>query len=51
MTLLAGFTKTALTHGVGEVGPEEACKVIVKTVLEKEGKTAVYFDKDREVPW
>jgi hypothetical protein len=33
------------------MSPAEGCKVIVKTVLETEGRTAVFFGKDGDVPW
>jgi hypothetical protein len=33
------------------MSPAEGCKVIVKAALEIEGRTAVFFGKDGDVPW
>ncbi|KAF8139196.1 hypothetical protein K438DRAFT_1996254 [Mycena galopus ATCC 62051] len=46
-----GHTRTNFNKFTGGVPPENACKVIVKAALEKEGRTAVFINKDGDVAW
>ncbi|KAJ7843164.1 hypothetical protein B0H13DRAFT_2364863 [Mycena leptocephala] len=46
-----GYNATNLNSYTGTISPAEACKVIVKAALETEGRTAMFFGKDGDVPW
>ncbi|KAJ7274095.1 hypothetical protein C8J57DRAFT_1594962 [Mycena rebaudengoi] len=46
-----GFNKTNLNKYTGTEDPANGCMVIVKAVLEKEGRTAVFFNKDGDIKW
>jgi NAD(P)-dependent dehydrogenase (short-subunit alcohol dehydrogenase family) len=46
-----GYNATHRNNYTGTMLPAEGCKVIVKAALETEGRTAVFFGKDRAVPW
>ncbi|KAJ6584108.1 short chain oxidoreductase, partial [Mycena vulgaris] len=46
-----GYNSTNLTAYAGTMAPAEGCKIIVKTALEKEGRSGVFFDKDGDVEW
>lgn len=35
----------------GKMDPADGCKVIVKTALEKDGKSGVYINKDGTLEW
>jgi hypothetical protein len=46
-----GFNKTNLNNYTGTEDPANGCMVMVKAALEKEGRTAVFFNKDGDVKW
>jgi len=46
-----GLVVTKLSDHSGSVQPEDGCKIIVKTALEKEGRTAVFFSKEEDLEW
>ncbi|KAJ7134903.1 hypothetical protein C8R44DRAFT_771779 [Mycena epipterygia] len=46
-----GWNSTKLNNYSGPMSPAEGCKIIVKTALEKEGRTAVFFNKDGDLKW
>ncbi|KAJ7087497.1 hypothetical protein C8R44DRAFT_893199 [Mycena epipterygia] len=46
----AGFNATSMTHYNG-MSPADGCKIIVKTALEKDGRMAVFFNKDADLEW
>ncbi|KAJ7087447.1 hypothetical protein C8R44DRAFT_900610 [Mycena epipterygia] len=45
-----GFNATSMTQYNG-MSPADGCKIIVKTALEKDGRTAVFFNKDTDLEW
>ncbi|KAJ7087459.1 hypothetical protein C8R44DRAFT_893167 [Mycena epipterygia] len=45
-----GFNATSMTQYNG-MSPTDGCKIIVKTALEKDGRTAVFFNKDTDLEW
>lgn len=45
-----GFNATSMTQYNG-LSPADGCKIIVKTALEKDGRTAVFFNKDADLEW
>jgi len=51
VSICPGFNATHLNNYAGTMSPAEGCKVIVKAALEKEGRTAVFFNKDGDLPW
>ncbi|KAJ7140833.1 hypothetical protein C8R44DRAFT_866523 [Mycena epipterygia] len=51
VSICPGFNATRLNGYTGTMSPADGCKIIVKTALEKEGKTAVFFNKDGDTPW
>ncbi|KAF7314531.1 Short-chain dehydrogenase/reductase family protein [Mycena kentingensis (nom. inval.)] len=46
-----GYNATRINGFTGATPPEEGCKIIVKTALELEGRTGVFFNKDGDMPW
>ncbi|KAJ7240531.1 hypothetical protein C8J57DRAFT_1727083 [Mycena rebaudengoi] len=46
-----GFNKTNLNKYTGKMDPVDGCKVIAEAALATEGRTAVFFDKDGDIPW
>ncbi|KAJ7240499.1 short-chain dehydrogenase/reductase SDR [Mycena rebaudengoi] len=46
-----GHNKTNLNNFTGTILPEEGCMIIVQAALEKEGRTAVFYNKDGDLPW
>ncbi|KAJ7240516.1 hypothetical protein C8J57DRAFT_99991 [Mycena rebaudengoi] len=46
-----GFNKTNLNKYTGTMDPVDGCKVIAEAALATEGRTAVFFDKDGDLPW
>ncbi|KAJ7240598.1 hypothetical protein C8J57DRAFT_1478202 [Mycena rebaudengoi] len=46
-----GHNKTNLNNFTGGDTAEEGCMVIVRAALEKEGQTAVFYNKDGDLPW
>ncbi|KAJ7490562.1 short-chain dehydrogenase/reductase SDR [Mycena latifolia] len=51
MSICPGLTATAINNYRGTRSPAEACRVIVKAALEKEGRTGVFFNEDGDLPW
>jgi hypothetical protein len=45
------FNKTNLNKYTGKMDPVDGCKVIAEAALATEGRTAVFLDKDGDVPW
>ncbi|KAF7314532.1 Short-chain dehydrogenase/reductase family protein [Mycena kentingensis (nom. inval.)] len=50
VSICPGSVKTS-TNPQGERHPADACRIIVKTAMESEGRTGVFFDKDGDIPW
>ncbi|KAF8139198.1 hypothetical protein K438DRAFT_1785914 [Mycena galopus ATCC 62051] len=46
-----GFSATNLNNYAGTMNPADSAKIIVSSALAKEGKSAVFFNKDGEVKW
>ncbi|KAJ7784279.1 hypothetical protein B0H16DRAFT_1446518 [Mycena metata] len=44
-----GYNATNLNNYAGTMDPADGCKIIVKTALEKEGRSGVFFDKDQDL--
>ncbi|KAJ6621766.1 hypothetical protein B0H10DRAFT_2015663 [Mycena sp. CBHHK59/15] len=51
VSICPGHNATNLNHYTGALPPAEGCKIIVKTALEKEGKSGVFINKAGEIPW
>ncbi|KAJ7131680.1 short-chain dehydrogenase/reductase SDR [Mycena crocata] len=51
VSICPGHNATNLNNYTGLMSPSEGCKIIVKTALEKEGRTAVFFNKDKDLEW
>ncbi|KAF7360606.1 Short-chain dehydrogenase/reductase family protein [Mycena venus] len=51
VSICPGHNATRMTNYTAAMSPAEGCKVIVRTALEKGGKSGVFFDKDGEVKW
>ncbi|KAJ7367316.1 hypothetical protein DFH08DRAFT_837126 [Mycena albidolilacea] len=51
VSICPGFNATRLNGYTGISLPSEGCKVIVKVVLEKDGRTGVFFNKDEDLEW
>ncbi|KAJ7432800.1 short-chain dehydrogenase/reductase SDR [Mycena galericulata] len=51
VSICPGYNYTRLNGWTGTMSPAEGCQVIVKTALEKEGRTAVFFNKDKDLEW
>lgn len=48
---LAGFVATNLNNHTGVGTADEGARVIVRTVLEKEGETGRFFNLAGPIPW
>lgn len=49
---LSGFIDTAMTAGFGAPGtPDEGARVIVRTALEQQGESGVFFDYKGPLLW
>ncbi|KAJ7131683.1 hypothetical protein C8R43DRAFT_1133629 [Mycena crocata] len=51
VSICPGYNATNLNHYAGTMDPADGCKIIVDTALAKEGRSAVYFNKDGDLPW
>ncbi|KAJ7134905.1 hypothetical protein C8R44DRAFT_771783 [Mycena epipterygia] len=51
VSITPGLVVTKLSEHSGTVQPEDGCQIIVKTALEKEGRTAVFFSKEEDLEW
>ncbi|KAJ7451608.1 hypothetical protein FB451DRAFT_1525012 [Mycena latifolia] len=52
VSICPGLNATNLNGYIeGGVSPAEGCKIIVKTALEKEGRSGVFFNKDGDKKW
>ncbi|KAJ6533630.1 hypothetical protein B0H19DRAFT_444488 [Mycena capillaripes] len=51
VSICPGYNATNLNNYAGTTSPAEGCKVIVKTALEKGGRTGVFIHKDGDYPW
>ncbi|KAJ7476664.1 hypothetical protein FB451DRAFT_1557455 [Mycena latifolia] len=51
VSICPGFNATKMTDHTGTMSPAEGCKIIVKSALEKEGRTAVFYGKDGDLEW
>ncbi|KAJ7142531.1 hypothetical protein C8R44DRAFT_760787 [Mycena epipterygia] len=51
VSVCPGFNATRMNGYTGTMSPAEGCKIIVKTALEKDGRTAVFIDKNGNRPW
>ncbi|KAJ7689181.1 hypothetical protein B0H17DRAFT_643756 [Mycena rosella] len=52
VSICPGYNATNLNnYGSGAMSPAEGCMIIVKTALEKEGRSGVYFNKHGDLAW
>ncbi|KAJ7088392.1 hypothetical protein B0H15DRAFT_949574 [Mycena belliarum] len=51
VSICPGFNATNLNRYTGTMHPSEGAKIIVKTALEKEGKSAMFIHAGGEYPW
>ncbi|KAF7364853.1 Short-chain dehydrogenase/reductase family protein [Mycena venus] len=52
VSICPGFNATNLSnYAEAAKSPADGCKIIVKTALEKEGRTGVFFNEDRDLEW
>ncbi|KAJ7133463.1 hypothetical protein C8R44DRAFT_870854 [Mycena epipterygia] len=51
VSICPGFNATNLNGYRGVNDPTDGCKVIVKTALEKEGRSGVFINKNGDLPW
>ncbi|KAJ7134904.1 hypothetical protein C8R44DRAFT_437644 [Mycena epipterygia] len=51
VAICPGWNATKFSFYTGSMSPAEGCKIIVRTALEKEGRTAVFFNKDGDIEW
>ncbi|KAJ7069608.1 short-chain dehydrogenase/reductase SDR [Mycena amicta] len=51
VSICPGFNSTRINNFAGTMAPSDGCKIIVKTALEKEGRTGAFFNKDGDIPW
>ncbi|KAJ7145272.1 short chain oxidoreductase [Mycena filopes] len=46
-----GFNATNINQYAGSMSPADGCKIIVRTALEREGRTAVFFNEAGDIEW
>ncbi|KAJ7142541.1 hypothetical protein C8R44DRAFT_760800 [Mycena epipterygia] len=51
VSVCPGSNATKMNDYTGTMSPADGCKIVVKTALEKGGRTAVFVDKDGDRPW
>ncbi|KAJ7490561.1 hypothetical protein FB451DRAFT_1513266 [Mycena latifolia] len=51
VSICPGYNATKINNHTGTMSPAEGCKIIVKAALEKEGRTAIFYNKEGDFEW
>ncbi|KAJ7764559.1 short-chain dehydrogenase/reductase SDR [Mycena maculata] len=51
VSICPGYNATNLNNYAGTMSPSDGCKIIVKTALEKDGKSAAFIHQNGEYEW
>ncbi|KAJ7625301.1 short-chain dehydrogenase/reductase SDR [Mycena polygramma] len=51
VSICPGMNATKMNGFAGTRLPAEGCKIIVKTALEKEGRSGVFFNEEKDLEW